>query len=152
VRILIIRKLHPQVSAFEEIQRLLADPTLLAYPITVSEEAIRELRAGTINRPITASELNYLNEGRDIPMRRYSLSIKALQSSVGRLQKRIEAGKQSDQVAILHKLYAEYLWSQKGQAGFSDAEAAMLNALVSTEADRRGRNFRTVSQRQSQRS
>ena len=101
----------------------------------MSEEAVQELRSGTINRPLTASELNYLREGRDIPMRRHSVSVKALQSSVARLEKQLGPAKQSAQRAKLHMLYAEYLWSQKFQAGFSDAEAAMLNALVRAEAD-----------------
>lgn len=132
----IIRKVRPHVSAYEETQRLLADPSLLPYPITVSEEAIQELRAGTINRPVTASELNYLRVGRDIPTRRYSISVKALQSSVARLEKQLGSAKHSAQRAILHTLYAGYLWSQKFQAGFSDAEAVMLNALVPTEVDK----------------
>ena len=131
--VLIVRKLRPEVSTYQEIQRLLADPSQLPYPITVSEEAIQGLRAGTLRRPVTASELHYLREGRDIPMRRYWRSVKALQSSVARLEKQLKADKRSAQLAILHKLYAEYLWSQKFQAGFSDDEAATLNALVSTD-------------------
>jgi hypothetical protein len=142
---LILRKLRPRGSAYEEIHRLLADPSLLPYPITVSEEAIQELRSGTIDRPLTASEWNYLREGRDIPMRRYSISVKAIQSSVARLEKQLGSAKHSAQRAILHTLYAEYLWSQKFQAGFSDAEAALLNALVPAEADRKGGNSRTAS-------
>ena len=141
---LILRKLHPRVSAYEEIQRLLADPSLLPYPITLSEEVMAELRSGNVNRAVTVSELNYLNEGRDIPMRRYSISVKAIQRSVARLEKQLRPAKHSAQRAILHTRYAEYLWSQKFQAGFSDAEAAMLNALVPAEADRRGRNSRTA--------
>ena len=137
---LILRRLRPRKSAYEEIQRLLADPTQLPYPVTVSEEAMRELQAGTICRPLTASELNYLREGRDIPMRRYSISVKAIQSSVERLQKEIDAGKYSSQLAILCNQYTRYVWSQKGQAGFSDAEDAMLRDLVPTEEARKGRN------------
>jgi len=101
---LIIRKLRPHGSAYEEIHRILADPTLLPRPITVSEDAILELRAGTISRPLTASEFHYLKEGRDIPMRRYSISVKAIQSSVARLQKRIGAGEHFTQIAILRTL------------------------------------------------
>jgi|GEM_PF-6886832 len=131
--VLVIRKLYPQVSAYEKAQELLADPSQLPYPITVSEETIQELRAGTLRRPVTASELNYLRDGQDIPMRPYWRSLKALESSVARLEKELTADKHSSQLAILHNLYAEYLWSQKFQAGFSNDEAAMLNALVSTD-------------------
>jgi hypothetical protein len=109
---LIIRKLRPHGSAYEEIQRLLADPSLLPFAITVPKEVIQKLRAGIINRPVTASELSCLNEGRDIPMRRYSISLKAIQSSVARLQKRIDAGEHPPQLTILRTLYAQYLWSQ----------------------------------------
>jgi hypothetical protein len=142
--VLIIRKLHPRGSAYEEVHRLLADPSILPYPITVPKETIQELRAGTIHRPVTPSEFNYLREGRDIPMRRYSISVKAIQSSVSRLEKQIEANKHSAQLAVLHNLYAEYLWSQKFQAGFSDAEAAMLSALVPPNVDRPGGGSRTA--------
>ena len=137
--VLILRQVRPDVSAYQEIQRLLADPSQLPYPITVSEEAIRELRAGTPRRPVTASEWHYLREGRDIPMRRYWRSVEALESSVARLEKRLKPDKRSGQRSILHQLYAEYLWSQKFQAGLSDDEAAMLNALVSTDMGHRGR-------------
>ncbi len=115
---------------------MLADPSLLPFPIKVPEEVIQKLRAGTINRPVTASELSYLNEGRDIPMRRYSISVKAIQSAVARLEKQFKPAKHTAQRAMLHWLYAEYLWSQKSQAGFSDAEAAMLTDLVPTEVDK----------------
>jgi hypothetical protein len=132
---LILRKLHPKASAYEEIQRLLADPSLLPQPITVSDEAIEELRSGTINRPLTASELNFLREGQDVPMRRYSVSVKAIQSRVARIEGELGPRKKSAQRAKLHMQYAEYLWSQKFQAGYSDAEAAMLKDLVSGEGD-----------------
>lgn len=133
--LLIIRKLHPRVSAYGEVQRLVTDPDLLPYPIRASREAIQELRAGTLRRAVTASEMHHLREGRDIPMRKYSMTLKAIQSSVARLEKGFKVGKSAAQLAILHHLYAEYLWSQKGQAGFSDHEAAMLNCLVSTGVD-----------------
>jgi len=138
--LLIIRRLHPRRSAYEEVQRLLADPAQLPYLITVSEADVRALRDGTIYRPVTASEGHYLREGRDIPLRRYPINVKAIQSSVARLEEQIATGKASTPLATLHSLYAEYLWSQKGQAGFSDAEDAMLRALIPTEADRKGRN------------
>jgi hypothetical protein len=138
---LILRQLRPRESAYEEIQRLLADPTQLPCPVTVSVEAKQELQAGTLRRPLTASELNYL-EGRDIPMRRYSISVKAIQSTVGRLQRQIDACTYSSQLAILRNLYARYLWSQKGQAGFSDAEDAVFRDLVRAEEARMGRNSR----------
>lgn len=70
-------------------------------------------------------------------MRRYWTSVKALQSSVARLEKQFKVDKSSAQLAILHRLYAEYLWSQKLRAGFSDDEATMLSILVSTEVDGR---------------
>jgi hypothetical protein len=130
---LIVLKLWPDRSVYEEVQRLLADPTSLPYPITVPEDVIQELQAGTTSRPVTASEMNYLKEGRDIPMRRYSMSVKALQSSVARLRKRIKAGQCFGYFEVLQSLYGEYLWSQRGQGGFSDAEAAMLRALVPTD-------------------
>lgn len=132
---LILRKLHPQASAYEEIQRLLADPSLLPQPITVSDEAIEELRSGTISRPLTASELNFLREGQDIPMRRYSVSVKAIQSRVARIERELGPNKQSAQRAMLHQLYPQYLWSQKFQSGYSDDEAAMLNDLVPGPGD-----------------
>jgi hypothetical protein len=139
---LILRYLYPRGSAYEKIQQFLADPTQLPYPVTVSEEAKRELEAGTFNRTMTASELNYQREGRDIPMRRYSISVKAIQSSVERLQKEIEAREYSSRLAILRMQYARYLWSQKGQAGFSDAEDAMLRNLVAAEEARKDRSSR----------
>lgn len=116
--VLIIRKLRPQVRAYEEVRRLLADPDLLPYPIRASEETIQELRAGTLRRAVTAGEVYYLREGRDIPMRRYGRSAKALQSSVARLEKEFKVDKIAAQLGALHYLYAQYLWSQKGQAGF----------------------------------
>ncbi len=140
---LILRYLHPRESAYERIQRFLADPAQLPYPVTVSEEAKRELEAGTFNRTMTASELNYLQEGRDIPMRRNTISVKAIQSRVERLQKQIDARKYSSRLSILQKQYAYYLWSQKGQAGFSDAEDATFREVVSTDEARRGRSSRT---------
>lgn len=130
---LIVRKLYPQGSAYEEVQRLLADPSQLPYPISMSEEVIQELRSGKVQRTLTASEVNCLREGRDIPLRRYSMSLKAIQNRVARLEWELGQGKESAQRDMLHRLYAEYLWSQKGQAGFSDAEAAMLNDLVPEE-------------------
>lgn len=130
---LIIRKLRPKVGAYQEIQRLLADPSQLPCPIAVSEKTIRELQAGTLRRPGTPSELHYQREGRDIPMRPYWRSVKALESSVARLERGLKADKRSDQLKILHDLYFEYLLTQKFQAGFSNDEAAMLNALVSTD-------------------
>jgi hypothetical protein len=136
--VLIIRKLHSQGNAYDEVQRLLADPDLLPYPITTSEETIQELRAGTLRRPPTGYELYCVPHGRNIPMRRYTRSVKALQSSVARLEKEFQADKSSAQLVILHRLYAEYLWSQKLQAGFSDDEATMLRTLVSAEVDGRG--------------
>jgi hypothetical protein len=138
----ILRHLRPGESAYEEIQRLLADPTQLPFPITVSKEAIQELQAGTIRRTLTASEFHYLREGHDIAMRRYSISVKAIQSSVGRLQKRIDAGKYPPQLTILRTLYAQYLWIQKGQAGFSDAEDAVLRGLVPTDKTTKDTSFR----------
>jgi len=139
---LILRYLHPREGAYERIRQFLADPTQLPWPVTVSEEAKQELEAGTFNRTMTASELNYLREGRDIPMRRYAISVKAIQSSVERLQDQINARKYSSRLAILQMQYARYLWSQKGQAGFSDAEEATLRELVATDEARRGRGPR----------
>lgn len=133
--VLIIRKLRPKVSAYEEVQRLLADPSQLPYPIRASEETIQEMRAGTLRGGVTAAELFYFQKGRDMPMRRYVRTVKALQSSVARLEKEFKVDKRSAQFGILEQLYAEYLWSQKGQAGFSDDETAMLNSLVRTQVD-----------------
>lgn len=129
---LIVRKLYPQVNAYEEIQRLLADPSLLPFPIIQSEEAI-QARAG--NGTGMASELRYLRGARDIPIRQYWLSVEAIQSRVERLKSQLGPNKQSAQRAMLHQLYPQYLWSQKFQSGYSDDEAAMLNDLVSGEGD-----------------
>ena len=93
--VLIIRKLRPRVGAYEEVQRLLADPSQLPYPIMASEETIQELRAGTLCRPPTGYELHCLALGRNIPMRRYWTSVKALQSSVARLEKQFKVDKSS---------------------------------------------------------
>ncbi len=132
---LILHKLHPRRGAYEEMQRLLADPSQLPYPITLSEEVKAALRSGDVPRYATPSEWNFLNSGEDIPMRSYSLSVKALQSSVARLEKELGPNKPTAQRARLHMLYAEYLGSQKLQAGFSKAEAAMLDDLVPSEGD-----------------
>lgn len=136
--VLILRKLRLQVGVYEEVQRLLADPSLLPRPITTSEEAIQALLAGTLDRPPTGYELHCAPLGRNIPRRPYLTTVKTLQSSVARLEKEFKdfgANKASAQIAILHQLYAEYLWSQKGQGGFSDEEEALLNALASTDMD-----------------
>ena len=133
--VMIIRKLTPDVSAYAEAQRLLADPTLLPYPITVPKEVIQKLRAVTIGRPTNPSELSYIQTGRDIPMRPYSLSVKPLESAVHRLREQIEAGKEFSYYKALEKLFAEYLWSQCGRAGFSEAEAEMLSSLISAESE-----------------
>lgn len=133
--VLIIRKLRPRESVYEEMQRLLADPDLLPYPIKLSEESLRELLAGR-RRPVTGYDLHCLALGRNIPMRRYTRTVKALQSSVARLEKESKANKHSAQLSIIRHLYAEYMWSQKIQAGFSDAEAAMLAALIPPEGQR----------------
>lgn len=134
--VLILPKLRPKVGVYEEIQRLLVDPSLLPRRITTSEEAIQALLAGTLDRPPTGYELHCAQLGRNIAMRPYWASVKALQSSVARLEKELKKfapNKASAQRVILHRLYGEYLWSQKGQGGFSNEEEAMLNALASPE-------------------
>ena len=135
---LVLRYLRPKESAYEEIQRLLADPTQLPCPVTLSKEAIRELQTGIVRRPLTASERHYLREGRDIPMRHYSISVKAIQSSVGRLQEQIDQGKHPDQLTTLRTLYAQYLWSQKGEAGIPiDVDTALQDLIPKYEAKKR---------------
>ena len=63
-------------------------------------------------------------------MRPYNLSVAAIQSSVSRLKRRIREAGHLAYYAILERHFAEYLWSQRKQAGFSDSEADMLRALV----------------------
>jgi hypothetical protein len=103
--VLIVRKLYPDRSAYEEIQRRLARPELLPDPFK-----------------------------RAIPVRQHHVSLKALQSSVARLQEERGTCAFMGERNTLEQLYAEFLWCQWGQAGYSDAEAEMLRALVQPDA------------------
>jgi hypothetical protein len=103
--VLIVRKLYPDRSAYLKVQRRLANPTLLPDPF-----------------------------GRAIPMRQHFVSLKALQSSVARLQEQRGTCVFMGELITLESLYCEFLWSQWGQAGYSDAEAEMLRSLVPPDA------------------
>ncbi len=130
---LIIPMLWPDGGIYTKLQELLAQPEKLPYIITVTPERAKELRARKPGTPVTASEWHYLQNGCDIPLRRYSKSEKTLQSAVKRLQDKIRKRLHFDHYKTLEWLYGLYLWSQKGQSGFSDAEAQMLRSLVPTD-------------------
>lgn len=130
---LIIPKLWPNVSVYDKMRDLLAEPNSLPHVATGAEDSTKGLTTLHGKRLYTAAEVHYMLTGQEMPLRRYRRSNKALQSCVRRLQKKIEAYLHPDSFAILGKLYAEYVGTQWAQAGYSEAEAQMLRSLIPAE-------------------
>jgi hypothetical protein len=76
-----------------------------------------------------------MKTGREIPLKPYARSEKALQSSVRRLEKMIESGLYFSRSQLLERLYSFYRGSLWGRPGFSLAEAEMLKSLAQPDHD-----------------
>jgi hypothetical protein len=131
---LIIPKLWPGTSVYGKMQKLLAEPATLPRPITAAEDSKKELRGADGGRVYTPLQAYFIETGKEMPLRPYLKSEKTLQSCVGRLLKKIEAGSHFSRHDLLKKLYGQYLWSQWGRAGFSQGEAQMLRSLLPPES------------------
>ena len=127
---LVIAKLWPGESVYGRMRRLLAEPATLPRLITLADDRAKNLRRPNGRRLLTALQAKFVETGEEMPLRPYSRSEKALQSCVGRLKARINAGMHFSYSQLLERLYSQYQWSQWAKAGFSEAEAEMLRSIV----------------------